>query len=941
MTTVQPIELRFDPGLSRLSIPARLVLLAAVLLAILVGTNAILNRQLRASAGALEAEARYIELLRTATAAEKAFGDLKYWLTDLAVSLLNLSEERAREAGEALNGELVLLHSYDPTSVEAIRVELDQLNGRAMAAIDAYTNDRRVIGNSLMAAGRVHISAVDQTLSQMVQTIKAQATRASEQAQRESAAAVRLSWIVIATAGLIGLALTILVIRSIVVPLRGIGEAIRALTGGRTDVEIPAGGGHEIGAVARTLALFRDGLVERNRLEQEREQALQRLEVARDQTAEANRVLQATFDHMGQGVTMFDAEHRLVAWNRQFRDLLGLPASLLSRDTTYADFIRYLAERGEFGPGPVEELVQRRLATLDRPYVGERVRPDGSVLEVRRNPVADGGFVSIYTDVTRQHQAQAQLEQARDQATEASRAKSVFLANMSHELRTPLNAIIGYSEMLKEEMDEQRLPQFLPDLERIEGAGRHLLGVINDILDLSKIEVGKMDLYLEPFDIHQLLAQVQSIIGPLAAKSRNGFDVACPPDIGAMRSDLTKVKQSLLNLLSNSCKFTTEGKVRLDVWRSQTEAGAVVCFRVTDTGIGMSEEQIARLFQAFTQADASTTKRFGGTGLGLAITRHFCAMLGGEVTVESTVGKGSTFTIVIPDQAAQAPSAPRAEPAVPQPESGPLILVVDDDPGVLDFLGTALRREGFRVLFARSGEEALREARLHRPDAMTLDVLMPRMDGWAVLATLKADPELRGMPVVMVTVLKERGMAFSLGASDFMTKPIERSDLTAILRRYCSGDSGAILLVEDDAAARRMTRRTLEKLGYAVAEAGNGVEGLQWLDSHPPPALVLLDLIMPEMDGFAFLSAVQSRSALRDVPVVVLTAKQLSAEEKELLSGRTAGILSKNATSLKDLAEAVRSCLRRPAAAADPRPDRLADGPPKRGPDVEDPAGRG
>src|SRR5215475_5929246 len=253
MMAAQSPKLPLATGISRLSISARLVLLSSILLLILAGTSLYLSSKLEQNAEALRAEAHYVEVLRTASAAEKAFGDLKYWLTDLAVSLLNLSEEKAKEAGQALDGELAQLHSYDPQSVETIRAELAQLNGRAMAAIDAYTNDRRVIGNSLMAAARVHITAVDQTLSQMVQTIKAQATRASEQAQRQSAAAVQLSWITIATASLIGLFLTILVIRSIVVPLRGIGEVIGALTSGRTDVEIPAGGGHEIGAVARTL----------------------------------------------------------------------------------------------------------------------------------------------------------------------------------------------------------------------------------------------------------------------------------------------------------------------------------------------------------------------------------------------------------------------------------------------------------------------------------------------------------------------------------------------------------------------------------------------------------------------------------------------------------------------------------------------------------------
>jgi signal transduction histidine kinase len=249
---------------------------------------------------------------------------------------------------------------------------------------------------------------------------------------------------------------------------------------------------------------------------------------------------------------------------------------MLDTATTYSGLIRFLAKRGDFGPGDPEGHLQERLSSLDQPFVGERTRADGTVLEYRRNPVPDGGFVLMYSDITSQKKAQFELaelvtslEEARDQADEANRTKSAFLANMSHELRTPLNAIIGYSEMLKEESQDQGLDDFLPDLDRIESAGRHLLGVINDILDLSKIEAGKMDVYLEDFDIAALVEELQSLAGPLVAKNNNELAVICPDDIGSMRSDVTKVKQCLLNLLGNSGKFTSDGKLTLEVSRSQ------------------------------------------------------------------------------------------------------------------------------------------------------------------------------------------------------------------------------------------------------------------------------------------------------------------------------------------------------------------------------------
>jgi signal transduction histidine kinase/DNA-binding response OmpR family regulator/HAMP domain-containing protein len=1035
-------------GMSRLSITARLVLLSAALLIILIATNFYLNRGLKDGADALVAEARYVETLRTASAAEKSFGDLKYWLTDLAVSLLNLSEEKARDAKGRLDGQLTALEPYDAGAVAAIRKEVDALMARAFEAVDAYTNDRRVIGNSLMAVARVHISAVDEQLAQMVAKLRDQAARASVAAQLRSEQAVRVSWAIVVAATLFALALTILILRSIVVPLGRIREAMAALTSGRTDVQIAQGGHDELGAMARTLALFRESLVERNRLADEREHALRRLEVARDEATAANQILQVTFDHMAQGVTMFDGAGKLVAWNQQFRDLLDLPDKLLSKTATFTDFIRHLAARGDFGQGNTEQQVRKRIGSLDKPYMGARTLPDGRVLEVRRNPVPGGGFVAMYTDITQQRQAQAQIEQARnrlsdaiesisdgfalwdeaerlvtfndrcrqllklenqfavgmtfealtralagrrardtganddaeawiarqlashrsaaddedlqlddgtwlrvgshrtqeggvvttwadisalkhreleladlvsrlevarDQATEANRIKSTFLANMSHELRTPLNAIIGYSEILEEEAKDKGLESLLPDIDRIEAAGRHLLGVINDILDLSKIEAGRMDIYLEDIDLAALAAEIQAMIRPLAAKNGNTLEVICPPGIGRMRSDLTKVKQSVLNLLGNSSKFTTAGRIALTVSRNPSAAGSTISFQVSDTGIGMSSAETARLFQAFTQADTTTTKRFGGTGLGLAITKHFCDMLGGDIVVQSEPGKGSTFTITLPDRGTMESGAAAAEPRISAVADGaPTVLVVDDDPVALDLLSVTLGKEGYRVIHARTGEEALEQARAHRPQAITLDVLMPRMDGWSVLVALKADPLLRDIPVIMVTVLKDRGLAFSLGASDFMTKPVDRVGLTAMLRQYRTGDAdGPVLIVEDDPSAREAVRRLLEKLGLAVAEASNGLEGLRWLDGHPAPALILLDLMMPVMDGFEFLEELHRRPNLGNLPVVVLTAKQLSPDEINALTGRTQRIMTKQATSNVELVAAIRKCVQR------------------------------
>jgi len=430
----------------------------------------------------------------------------------------------------------------------------------------------------------------------------------------------------------------------------------------------------------------------------------------------------------------------------------------------------------------------------------------------------------------------------------ASEHKSAFLASMSHELRTPLNAIIGYSEMLHETAQDEGQEEFLPDLAKIRDAGRHLLGLINDILDLSKIEAGKMDLYLEEVDLAGLVEEVRSIVEPLTAANANRLEIVCRAALGTLYTDRTKLKQSLLNLLSNAGKFTHQGRVTLEV----RPAGFEISFIVADTGIGLTEEQQGRLFQAFSQAEVSTTRRYGGTGLGLAITKHFCEMLGGRITVESTTGQGSTFTITLPDRGHAAPVIA----ATPEgAEHAALVMIVDDDPNARDLLAATVRREGYRVIEATDGETALALAREWRPDVVTLDVLMPRMDGWAVMTALKSDPELAEIPVIIVTVLADRGIAVSLGAAEFLTKPVDRARLAATIRQHVYG-SGVVLVVDDEDESRRIARRHLDKLGWEVAEAEDGAGALRWLSQNPRPAMILMDLLMPGMNGFAFLEEI-------------------------------------------------------------------------------------
>jgi signal transduction histidine kinase/CheY-like chemotaxis protein/HAMP domain-containing protein len=508
----------------------------------------------------------------------------------------------------------------------------------------------------------------------------------------------------------------------------------------------------------------------------------------------------------------------------------------------------------------------------------------------------------------------AEVEEKGRQLELASQHKSQFLANMSHELRTPLNAIIGLTEMMFTNAARFGTEKAAEPLRRVHRAGTHLLGLINQVLDLSKIEAGKLELTMESVSVAPLVDEVVGTARQLAEQNKNRLAIEVPDKLAPISADPMRLRQILLNLLSNACKFTKGGEVVLRV-RNVANGRNWVEFAVSDTGIGMTPEQQGKLFEEFTQADSSTARRYGGTGLGLAITRKLARMMGGDVSVASEAGKGSTFTVRLPGPETNGAAAKDA--ANSAPARSDCILVIDDDPTARELISHQLQSEGFSVVTAEGGLDGLKRARELRPAAITLDVRMPDLDGWSVLAALRQDAQLAEIPVIMVSILDEQRRGIALGAAGHLTKPIDRDKLNAMVRRFHSPARPTnILVVEDDPIQRERARGWLEAQNWNVREAANGREALGCLQEDRPD-LILLDLMMPEMDGFQLVAALQKEPAWRDIPVIVITSLDLSAAERARLNSGIESVLVKERFQPADLVSRIRGLVRasRPAAA--------------------------
>ncbi|WP_137392382.1 hybrid sensor histidine kinase/response regulator [Rhodoligotrophos defluvii] len=882
--------------LRRTSIPLRVAAIALLLLAGMIATNLIMIRELDNNSRQITRATDLFSQLEAANGAATAFGNVRYWLTDLAVSLLTISERNAEAARADLQRYLNQLSVTHPEIAAEIARETDAYIESALQAVEAYTNDQRVIGNTLLAQGRTHSQQVEQRLAELTQSLHTDAWDARDMATSSAASAIRIAIIVLASVVLLGGLLTLLVLHSIVVPLRRLNRAMGSMIEGRYDVPLPPVGRDEIGIMARTLRLFRDSITERERLQS----------IAQEQ----RRTIETAIETISEGFALFDADDRLVMANSRYRAIYPGVADLIVPGTRFADLIRAGAERdlADFGDLSKEAWIEQRLSRhRDAEGVMEQRYADGRWVRISERKTPDHGTVTVYTDITELKQRQAELQRAKEDADAANQAKSQFLASMSHELRTPLNAIIGYSEMLIEEAEELGQNDFVPDLGKIKKAGKHLLSLINDILDLSKIEAGKTELYFETFEIDELISQVKATIAPLVARNDNRLTVEVDPHAGIMQSDQTKLRQNLLNLLSNASKFTSNGTIALKVRRCPVEDGGDwMEFEIADTGIGMTAQQKAKLFQAFTQADSSTARNYGGTGLGLAITKQFCLMLGGDITVETEYGKGSSFTMRLPAVHPQIEAAASPEDASAIKAT---ILVIDDERASRDSLSAALTKEGYRVVTAAGGRDGLRLAKQEKPDAVILDVIMPEVDGWTVLRWLKSDPELSPIPVILVTVLGDQDMGVALGAAEHLTKPIDPAELLEVLDRVRrSGDRPDVLVIDDDETTRDMLRRTLMREGWTVREAVNGAAGLAEA-AAAKPSVILLDLMMPEVDGFEVLAKLRQDPHLRDIPVIVVTAKELTAQEREWLRSNALEIFQKGAYGRAELVASLRSMI--------------------------------
>jgi len=502
-----------------------------------------------------------------------------------------------------------------------------------------------------------------------------------------------------------------------------------------------------------------------------------------------------------------------------------------------------------------------------------------------------------------------------EQLKEMDRLKSQFLANMSHELRTPLNSIIGFSRVILKGIDGPLTDMQRTDLQAVYDSGQHLLKLINDILDISKVQAGKMELSFEDADLREIIEGAMTTAIALVKDKPVELQQSIAPNLPIIRADPRRIRQVIINLLGNAAKFTEEGNICVEAAVALPQTGETpteVIISVADSGLGIAEEKLGTIFEEFTQVDGSSTRRAGGTGLGLSISRHFVELHGGRIWVESTPDAGSTFYFALPIAGPPEPSeeadadrrrSAETEAAANRRRSGQkLVLCVDDDEGVITIFRRYLSKQGYRIVGLSDGTAVLEKARQLKPFAITLDVMMPEKDGWQIIQELKSDPDTRHIPVIMCTIVSEKEHGLSLGASDYLVKPILEEDLLAALERLDrQEDHHRVLIVDDQPEDRELLRRMIESQdGYEVVEAAGGQEAIT-LVRQVQPNIIILDLMMPDVDGFAVLESVKADKTTRSIPIIVVTAKELTQKERDILTRRVEALLQKGLFGQQEL----------------------------------------
>jgi signal transduction histidine kinase/HAMP domain-containing protein len=618
--------------LQELRIRTRLLFLSGILIAIIAGATYYLVTKLFENSHAVARNADLAALIDIAQDVRNNFGQYRYWTTDLAVSLLRQSEVNAQAARAQLLQRLDDLARRRPDVAAVLREQIGEFEKAAMEAVELYTDDKRVLGNTLLAQARQHSVIIDEQLSALVDDLNREVVRARDQVVADVARTTQIAYSIVAIAIILGIATTLIVLRSILVPLREVVTAMDGITGGDLNTSIPPGAANEIGAMANTLRLFRESIVERTRLAEEGDRQ--------------RRMIETSLRTIPDGFVLYDSDDRLVLHNSKFLEFTPGISDLIKPGIAFSDILRAVVDRKlvDFGIRSPDEWVAERMRQHADPTGFPEYEYKGKWLRISERRTPDGGTVSVFTDISELKRRQAELEVARERADTANAAKSLFLANMSHELRTPLNAILGYTELILDKVYGDTPDRMRGVLERIERNGRHLLGLINDVLDLSKIEAGQLVLALSDYSLKGVIQTVFSAIEPLAKEKQIALKIDVAQELPQGRGDERRLTQVLLNLVGNAIKFTDSGEI--SIRGSSTNGSFTVA--VNDTGPGISEADQAKLFQEFQQADNSITRKKGGTGLGLAISKRIIEMHGGKIWVESVEGKGSTFSFSLP-----------------------------------------------------------------------------------------------------------------------------------------------------------------------------------------------------------------------------------------------------------------------------------------------------